>query len=232
MERIIDGIESKKDSCITVLVGATSSAVTKVRSKYSDFYDAGMHLVNGFVEGIENNAYKAELKAEAMAKAALDSAEEALGIKSPSKEFARLGKYSDLGFVEGLNKFSYKVSDSSEDLAKTAINSMGKSIAKIDNLIESGADLDPVIRPVLDLSDVEAGARRLNALFSSNQAMAISASMSRSSAVEIQNGETTPAVTNVNYTQNNYSPKALSRLDIYRQTKNQLSAMKGLVRKK
>lgn len=231
VERIIDGIESKKDSCITILVEATSSAVTKVRSKYSDFYDAGMYLVNGFAKGIENNAYKAELKAEAMAKAALDSAEEALGIQSPSKEFARLGKYSDLGFVEGLNKFSYKVSDSSEDLAKTAINSMSKSIAKIDNLIESRADLDPVIRPVLDLSDVEAGARRLNALFSSSQAMAISASMSRSSG-EIQNGEKTPtAGTTVNYTQNNYSPKALSRLDIYRQTKNQLSSMKGLVRK-
>ena len=31
------------------------------------------------------------------------------------------------------------------------------------------------------------------------------------------------------FVQNNYSPKALSRLDIYRQTKNQFSAMKGLV---
>ena len=31
------------------------------------------------------------------------------------------------------------------------------------------------------------------------------------------------------FTQNNYSPKALSRLDIYRQTKNQFSALKGAV---
>ena len=34
---------------------------------------------------------------------------------------------------------------------------------------------------------------------------------------------------NYNFTQNNYSPKALSRIDIYRQTKNQFSALKGLV---
>ena len=37
-------------------------------------------------------------------------------------------------------------------------------------------------------------------------------------------------VTNNNYfTQNNYSPKALSAIDIYRQTKNQISAAKGAV---
>lgn len=41
---------------------------------------------------------------------------------------------------------------------------------------------------------------------------------------------TTPASgNNYNFTQNNYSPKALSRIDIYRQTKNQFSALKGLV---
>jgi hypothetical protein len=31
----------------------------------------------------------------------------------------------------------------------------------------------------------------------------------------------------LNYTQNNYSPKALSSAEIYRQTKNQLSITKG-----
>jgi hypothetical protein len=31
----------------------------------------------------------------------------------------------------------------------------------------------------------------------------------------------------VNYTQNNYSPKALTNAEIYRQTKNQLSTAKG-----
>ena len=46
----------------------------------------------------------------------------------------------------------------------------------------------------------------------------------------VQNGGTTPTSgNNYNFTQNNYSPKALSRIDIYRQTKNQFSALKGLV---
>ena len=51
----------------------------------------------------------------------------------------------------------------------------------------------------------------------------------RVSEMEVQNGESSSAGNTYQFTQNNYSPKALSRIDIYRQTKNQFSAMKGLV---
>lgn len=60
--------------------------------------------------------------------------------------------------------------------------------------------------------------------------MKISSSMNRETTGEIQNGDGTPSVGNsYSFVQNNYSPKALSRIDIYRQTKNQFSALKGLV---
>ena len=36
--------------------------------------------------------------------------------------------------------------------------------------------------------------------------------------------------TQISFTQNNYSPKELSRIDIYRNTKNQLNMMKGVVK--
>ena len=60
--------------------------------------------------------------------------------------------------------------------------------------------------------------------------MSISTGMNRTSDEEIQNGVNTSEKGNTyQFTQNNYSPKPLSRLEIYRQTKNQFSAMKGLV---
>ena len=60
--------------------------------------------------------------------------------------------------------------------------------------------------------------------------MSISASMNRGVNEEIQNGKSTSSAGIVyQFTQNNYSPKPLSRLEIYRQTKNQFSALKGLV---
>ena len=68
-------------------------------------------------------------------------------------------------------------------------------------------------------------------MFARTKAISISSSMANRSGSEIQNGESiTPAAGNTyTFTQNNYSPKALSRVEIYRQTKNQFSAMKGLV---
>ena len=45
-----------------------------------------------------------------------------------------------------------------------------------------------------------------------------------------QNGEKKePVVEQFSFTQNNYSPKALSRKEIYRQTKNQFAMAKGVV---
>ena len=107
---------------------------------------------------------------------------------------------------------------------------MSNAISNIADVIKNGIDTQPTIRPVLDLSDVETGTSRLNTLFSRTQAMSISAGMNRTASEEIQNGGNVSGIGNTySFTQNNYSPKPLSRLEIYRQTKNQFSAMKGLV---
>ena len=49
---------------------------------------------------------------------------------------------------------------------------------------------------------------------------------------EIQNGSDVNGSNPIyQFTQNNYSPKALSRAEIYRQTKNQFSVMKRTVKR-
>ena len=94
----------------------------------------------------------------------------------------------------------------------------------------SGIEIQPTIRPVLDLSNVSKGVGKLTALTSRTQVMKISAGMNRESGGTNQNGNDKTSVSNnYNFTQNNYSPKSLSRIDIYRQTKNQFAALKGLV---
>ena len=103
-------------------------------------------------------------------------------------------------------------------------------ISRIANYVDTDIDVEPTIRPVLDLSDVATEAGRLNTLFSRNRAMSVSLGMSnRVLDKELQNEERISMGNTYQFTQNNYSPKALSRIDIYRQTKNQFSAMKGLV---
>ena len=133
-------------------------------------------------------------------------------------------------FAQELIDYTDKSYDAGASVAKSAKEGLCNAVSKIGDFIENGIDSQPTIRPLLDLSDVTEGAGRLSALLSRNQAMKISAGMEHEGTGIVQNGGTTPTSgNNYNFTQNNYSPKALSRIDIYRQTKNQFSALKGLV---
>ena len=230
MTNLIAGIRTKNQLAKDAFVQIINSCLTAIRNKYTDFYNAGKYLVEGFAKGIDEYTWYAEARARAMARAAAQAAEAELDINSPSKVGYRIGGFFGMGFVNSLIDYTDKSYDAGASVAKSAKEGLRNAVSKIGDFIENGIDSQPTIRPLLDLSDVTEGAGRLSALLSRNQAMKISAGMERDGASVIQNGGTTPASgNNYNFTQNNYSPKALSRIDIYRQTKNQFSALKGLV---
>ena len=230
MTNLIAGIRTKNQLAKDAFVQIINSCLTAIRNKYTDFYNAGKYLVEGFAKGIDEYTWYAEARARAMARAAAQAAEAELDINSPSKVGYRIGGFFGMGFVNSLIDYTDKSYDAGASVAKSAKEGLRNAVSKIGDFIENGIDSQPTIRPLLDLSDVTEGAGRLSALLSRNQAMKISAGMERDGASVVQNGGTTPAYgNNYNFTQNNYSPKALSRIDIYRQTKNQFSALKGLV---
>ena len=230
MTNLIAGIRTKNQLAKDAFVQIINSCLTAIRNKYTDFYNAGKYLVEGFAKGIDEYTWYAEARARAMARAAAQAAEAELDINSPSKVGYRIGGFFGMGFVNSLIDYTDKSYDAGASVAKSAKEGLRNAVSKIGDFIENGIDSQPTIRPLLDLSDVTEGAGRLSALLSRNQAMKISAGMERDGASVVQNGGTTPASgNNYNFTQNNYSPKALSRIDIYRQTKNQFSALKGLV---
>lgn len=230
MTNLIAGIRTKNQLAKDAFVQIINSCLTAIRNKYTDFYNAGKYLVEGFAAGITANTYMAEARARAMARAAAAAAEAELDINSPSKVGYRIGGFFGMGFVNSLIDYADKSYDAGASVAKSAKEGLRNAVSKIGDFIENGIDSQPTIRPLLDLSDVTEGAGRLSALLSRNQAMKISAGMEREGGSVVQNGGTTPTSgNNYNFTQNNYSPKALSRIDIYRQTKNQFSALKGLV---
>lgn len=230
MTNLIAGIRTKNQLAKDAFVQTINSCLTAIRNKYTDFYNAGKYLVEGFAAGITANTYMAEARARAMARAAAAAAEAELDINSPSKVGYRIGGFFGMGFVNSLIDYTDKSYDAGASVAKSAKEGLRNAVSKIGDFIENGIDSQPTIRPLLDLSDVTEGAGRLSALLSRNQAMRISAGIEHEGTGIVQNGGTTPTSgNNYNFTQNNYSPKALSRIDIYRQTKNQFSALKGLV---
>lgn len=230
MTNLIAGICSKDQTARNTFVQIISGCLTAIRNKYTDFYNAGKYLVEGFADGITANTYLAEARARAMAAAAARAAERELDEHSPSKVGYRIGDFFGLAFVNAISDYVDKSYKAGTNMAAAAKNGLSNAISKIREFVDGEMEVQPTIRPVLDLSEVRSGAGRLTAILSRSQAMKISSSMNRETTGEIQNGDGTPSVGNsYSFVQNNYSPKALSRIDIYRQTKNQFSALKGLV---
>lgn len=231
MTRLIAGVREKDEPAKTAFTNIVSGCLTAIRNKYQDFYDAGKYLVEGFAKGIDEYTWYAEARAAAMARAAAQAAEEELDINSPSKVGQRIGGFFGMGFVNSLIEYADRSYEAGAEMASAAKNGLSNAISKVRDFVEGNMDTQPTIRPVLDLSEVRSGAHMLSALLSRKQAMTISTEMNRQTGSTIQNGETaTPAAGNsYSFVQNNYSPKSLSRIDIYRQTKNQFSALKGLV---
>ena len=231
MIKFIAGVRSKDADVKNAFTSSLGGAVSGIKDYYSQFYSAGSYLVDGFTNGISENAYKAAAKARAMASAAADAAKKELDEHSPSKVGYRIGDFFGVAFVNAIGAYVSKAYTAGSGMAEAAKTGLSNAVSKIRDFISGDIDVQPTIRPVLDLSNVESGAGRLNALFSRTQAMSISAGMEQQRNTDVQNGGTSPNTGNsFSFTQNNYSPKSLSRVEIYRQTNNQFSAFERMVK--
>jgi hypothetical protein len=109
-----------------------------------------------------------------------------------------------------------------------------KTMSNLGGILDGVMDLDPVIAPILDLSAVHKEAEKLKyltdikpieAVASRDQASAISQEkVALDTAQVVEAAKAGPTLT---FEQNNYSPEALSNIEIYRRTHNQLSQVKS-----
>lgn len=60
-----------------------------------------------------------------------------------------------LGFVNAIGTYAVKAYNASAEMADSAKTGLGNAIAKVKDMIDNGVDGQPMIRPILDLSDVE-----------------------------------------------------------------------------
>lgn len=166
--KLIIGLSAGKANISNVMKSAVGGAVSAVRGYYSNFYNIGKYLVTGFANGIRANQYEATAKAGAMARAAAQAARRALDINSPSKVFYKIGSYAGIGFVNSLDDYTVKAKTAGAELAESARFGLGNAIATVYDMLNGDMDMQPTIRPVVDLSDVESGVSSISSLFSNS----------------------------------------------------------------
>lgn len=216
------------------------AGIEGIKNSVDDFEDVGEDCVEGFIDGLSDSYLMRRVRdaAEDLAYEAKRAAERELDINSPSRVFRAIGQFSGEGYVLGLEDWFRASELAGEGLADKAINSLDGSMSAINDSMSALGDLNPVITPMVDLTNVIDAANTIGAMFASaiigtsNSASSIG-SVIRTGSVsnseeEFQNDDSSGGNT-YNFIQNNTSPKSLSRIDIYRQTKNQFAQFREAV---
>lgn len=161
----IKGLKDKFSDAKKTIKELPGKLKAGLKEKISDLKSAGKDMMNGFIDGIKAKMKSAADAAKSVGKSALSSIKKVLGIKSPARELIKVGKFSDLGFAKGLVKFAGNVSSAAKDVGSVALDGIRGAMSRVSDLVNSDIDSQPTIRPVLDLSDVEAGAGAINGMF-------------------------------------------------------------------
>lgn len=160
---------------------------------------------------------------------------------SPSKRTYKMAKYLVEGFVNGINQNRSEITDSMGNMAKSTRKGVNAFAESLTPLLSGNADFTPTITPVLNMDEIKNQSKQIPGILNSNRgldvssinirAQDVSASLKKTGAIADQDGNAPASGNTYNFTQNNYSPKALSRYEIYRQTRNQFSQLKGATSK-
>ena len=194
-------------------------------------HDVGIKAAQGVVKGLRDEKSKIYKEMEEIARGMIRALKKELGIKSPSKAFAEIARFAMEGMAKGFKDSSGIIVDSMDQAAKDALFAMRKSMRNISELVADELNPNPVITPILNLGTVQQQAAQMRTLFGNATTGAMS--FAHASNISSMQGEmeaddiATASRMSVKFEQNNYSPDALSEIEIYRQTKNQLSQFKS-----
>lgn len=198
------GVSAKKQAAVSaasVIASAAASAADGV-----SFYGAGADAGQGYINGIRSKISAGVAAGAAIALAALNSAKRTQQSNSPAKKWIAEGDNAGTGYVLGVEQNKKAAEKSGAGLVESAMAAAREYARK--NGFSGG----------IPISEVK---NSLSGSISQMRAGGGSFGMAMAAGQEIQ------TVKEITFNQYNNSPKALSRLDIYRQTKNQLFAGKA-----
>lgn len=180
----------------------------------------GWEIINGLTGGLAEKAANALSKAAELGSSVIKRIKKSMGINSPSKYTTEFGRFLVEGLVVGQERNANRAVEAGEHVAKNTLAAIRNSLSE-----DIGSmNISPSVTPVVDLSGVDSaldGIRKTNTIASLTTEYASDVRMN-TNASESNSGL---GGTVVNFTQNNSSPKHLSEIDIYRNTKNALSTL-------
>lgn len=161
LSNVASGIDDKASDLVHAVKGAISDGKDAILDKLGSWKRAGKDLLGGLISGIRDKAGELVSAAKGVVSDAIQAAKNLLKINSPSKVFRSMGRSIDEGFIVGMKDMSDKVSSASVSVASGIVKSAKKPLDRLADLLSSDIVDDPTITPVLDLSEIQNGAKKL-----------------------------------------------------------------------
>lgn len=233
-------------SGISDATAAATNAMEKVKQSFANsandvagsltpiYLEYGKKSAEALGEGIQNGSQTVENSTVDV----LENTAEAASVQT--SKFVPIGEVICEKIGEGIDNGSWIVTDKIDAmLSKVSFSASSGTTAYANNLssglqvinsdVMDNLDTSPTITPVIDDSKVRSGLSTIGSLITGltpgGRALNLVSKIA-AGAVDTANGITTENVTNnYNFNQTNNSPKALTRAEIYRDSKNLMSQL-------
>ena len=207
--------EILSEETTTSVVEAASEFANKgaeAADQSSSYRTSAANAIGGFIGKIKesvdlNEPYNALYS---FGKNGLAGLNAALDEHSPSKETAKSAKFAVLGFTNTIRDNLSRSEKSGTDLGSSVLNGLATAISLADSIVDT--DLQPVITPVLDLSQVQSGIGGIDNMIGANRSLSLAASVPGQNRAQLATAGVSPTI-NINFSVSN-AGRDLSSSDI------------------
>ena len=186
------GIYFKKSDARSA--GSSLASAAKSGAGSVSLYSTGQNIVQGLINGMKSKLQAVKALAWSIGKAAAVKPAEGAQVNSPSKITTKTGKYIGEGLIVGMQSMSGKIASAGSKLGETTAKSLNNPLAIVSDILGADFDVDPTITPVLDLSNIQNGARSIGGILSGYSVNAGLINASMNGRVQVSNADVVSAI--------------------------------------
>lgn len=161
----IQGMKDKIDKIKDVVGDIVDKIKNWFKNKWEDMKEIGGNLIEGLKSGMKATGDKIKDTVTDVAGKVTGWFKNIFGIESPSKVFAEMGKYNMLGLAKGFVDNENLTETAAERVGEDTMDAFEKAMSDVYDRLDTEMDMNPTITPVLDMSQIQNGARNLGSMF-------------------------------------------------------------------
>ena len=170
-KNVVEGISTgmeENESTLTTSANTIGTNLTDTLDRSEDAIVSGKDTLNGLISGLSNEEMLNQIYQSGIIAGSKfnEGYKFALDQHSPSREMFKNAKYTIMGLVNGFKESIGDVKSEGNLVGSSILNAIKNSLALSESIMDD--ELNPVITPVLDLSNIQYGTSAISGLLNSN----------------------------------------------------------------